>query len=497
MGTPRAAQLESAYVGRSLMLDALTVVSVALGILVLAISIRSWRFGVYGLLCFIPFAGIPTILLHPAPPATRLLKDVLFVVPAYIGFVAWYMRKPPREKVPFVVLAPALLLTALVLMHMFRTDLMVALVGLKIWVLYLPLIVLGYHLVGTIGDLDKLGRWLLAMAAVPIALGVIQGVLISAGASDLAYGAYGEAAADVTHGFGRTEVGTGDVAKVASTFTFVSQYYNFVLATLCIAYARWRSMPRRSATRFWFGMAPLAVVTLAGFLTGSRGAFVMIPLFFIVVLVLTADWVGLVQVGALLVAGMTTALALFNTTFGDLFGVVQELSVDYLTFTQLGEFRTALATTLWGLGTGTNTGPARFVTPDETTVTLENYYAKAVMELGLLGLTAVVLLFMTILVVGFRRTHALKDPIAKAYANSFLAFLIISIINGWKASYLDIDPLNVYFWLYAGLLLRIPTMALAHTPSFARVKQSSLARRLRRPTSVRGLGVRDRIPSSG
>jgi hypothetical protein len=244
----------------------------------------------------------------------------------------------------------------------------------------------------------------------------------------------------------------------------VAQYYNFVLATLCLAYGRWRSMPRRSGSRFWFGMVPVAVVALAGLLTGARGAFVMIPLFFVVALALSADWIGLVQVVLVLSAGLATALALFRSTSYDLFDVVRELAVDYLTVTQVGEFKGALATTVWGLGTGTNTGPARLARPDQITSMLENYYAKAVMELGVPGLIAVVTLFLTILVLGYMRSRPLTNPVASAYANSILAFLIISVINGWKASYLDLDPLNVYFWLYAGLLLRIPTM----TPNTAR-----------------------------
>jgi hypothetical protein len=443
------------------MIDALTIIPITFAVLMMGICLRNWRSGVFGLLAFMPYTGIPTILLYPAPPMTRLLKDVIFLIPAYFGFVTWYLRRRPPEKIPKLLASAGVLLTALVIGHMFDDtvpELMVALVGLKTWALYIPLIVLGYHLVRTIEDLEKLARWLLLVGALPVAFGVIQAVLVYAGASDLAYRAYGAAASDVTHGFGRTEVGTGDVVKVASIFTFVSQYYNFVLATLCLAYGRWRSLPRRSALRFWFGLVPLTVVALAGLLTGSRGAFVMIPLFFIVVLALGADWMALVQVVFLLAAGLTTALTLFKTTSGDLFDVVQELAIDYLTVTQIGELKQALSATVWGLGTGTNTGPARLVVPDRSTIILENYYAKAVMELGVPGLVVVVLLFTTVVVLGFRRSRALANPVGKAYANSLLAFLIISVVNAGKASYLDLDPLNVYFWLYAGVLLRIPQM---------------------------------------
>lgn len=443
---------------RRTMLDTLTIVCVGLGIVVAGISLRNWRPCIYGLLAFMPFAGIPTIVWYPAPPATRVIKDLIFVLPAYIGFAAWTLQRRRRNAVPLAFSWLAILLTALALIHLPDADVMVALIGLKTWVFYLPLIALGYHLVNTVADLDRLVRWLLIIGALPIAAGIVQALLLYSGSPELAYGLYGDAAFDVTQGFSRFEVGTGGLARMASTFTFVSQYYNFVLAMLCLAYGRWRSMPLRSGSRFWLGILPLAVVVLAGLLTGARGAFVMIPLFLVVALALSADWVGIIQVALLFAAGLTTALTLFKTTSEDLFGVVRELAVDYLTVTQIGELKQALATTLWGLGTGTNTGPARFVAVDPTIITLENYYAKAVMEFGLPGLLVIVLLFAAVLWHGYQASRSTRDPAAKAYANALVAFLVVSIVNEWKGAYLDIDPLNVYFWLFVGLLLRIPRM---------------------------------------
>jgi hypothetical protein len=58
--------------------------------------------------------------------------------------------------------------------------------------------------------------------------------------------------------------------------------------------------------------------------------------------------------------------------------------------------------------------------------------------------------------------------VTKAYAQALLAFLIVAIVNEWKGSYLDIDPLNVYFWLFAGVLLRTPFL---RAPTFAEVAQ--------------------------
>jgi hypothetical protein len=440
------------------MLDALTIICIGLGIVMTGICFGNWKFGVYGLLVFLPFAGVPTIALYPAPPNTRLIKDLVFVIPAYLGFAAWKLRSRPNSKVPASLIWWSLALVALAVVHLAQTSLVVGLIGLKTWVLYLPLIALGYHLVDSIEDVDWLFGWLLIIAAIPIGIGVLQAVLYYGGSPDLAYGMYGAAASDVTQGFSRFEVGTGDLARMASTFTFVSQYYNFTLAALCLAYGHWRSKKRRSASRFWYGVLPVAAVATAALLTGARGAFVMVPLYFVVALVLNAEWVGALQVGVLLCAGLTAAQALLKTTSQDLFSAVRELTVDYLTVTQIGELSQALSTTIWGLGTGANTGPARFAVADPSGITLENYFAKAVMEFGVVGLVLISLLLGTAVWYAYKACRLTKHPRAKAYANALAAFMIISVINEWKGSYLDIDPLNVYFWFFLGVLLRIPAL---------------------------------------
>jgi hypothetical protein len=155
---------------------------------------------------------------------------------------------------------------------------------------------------------------------------------------------------------------------------------------------------------------------------------------------------------------LSAAVALFGTTIGDLYDVVSELFVDYLIRVPFGELQEALSATWWGLGTGTNTGPARFVFPDATRVVLENYFAKTIVELGLIGLLLMVLLLGSLLAHGIRAARRLKHPTLIAYGDALVGLLVLSCVNCWKGSYLDLDPLNVYFWLFAGILLRLPAL---------------------------------------
>src|SRR5947209_803545 len=114
----------------------------------LGILVR-WQRGVYGLLGYLPFAGVVTLALYPwEGPAVFnpvLSKDWLFVVPAYLGFLAAMVLR--RERTLSFGGLPSVLLLAfsvLVLAQMANPgvpNLLSGLIGAKVWLLYLPLYV--------------------------------------------------------------------------------------------------------------------------------------------------------------------------------------------------------------------------------------------------------------------------------------------------------------------------------------------------------------------
>ncbi|GAG08068.1 unnamed protein product, partial [marine sediment metagenome] len=108
--------------------------------------------------------------------------------------------------------------------------------------------------------------------------------------------------------------------------------------------------------------------------------------------------------------------------------------------------------------------PARYAYADPTQfravggVWYESWYVKTVLELGLPGFVVILLLFFTLIKRSCLNHIRLKDPILSHVSTALLAFLLWNMIYLLKAQFVDIDPINVYFWLFAGMLMKLPVL---------------------------------------
>ena len=380
-----------------------------------------------------------------------------------MSFAFWLVkqRRPkdllPDRRILWLMMLFALVATA----DVFRPSvpsLAVGLVGLKTWLLYLPLLPLGYALVDTEQDVLGLVRWILAAGTIPTIAGLLQGVLVYAGHAELAYRWYGSAASDVTQGFTTFQIGNGEYTRLSSTFTFVTQYYNFILTMVALSYGAYLAAGR--SDRWRRGRAALlGVAIVAGFLSGARGAFVMIPLVLVMTTAFGGELKGAVEVAALAIIGSVVTVGLLGASLAGIAGVLKELIGEYAWASPVGQLATASHAGAWGLGTGTDTGAARFwVTAGNPVGFVENYYAKALLELGIPGLAVLVALMVALMIAGAAALRRTRDPVVHSVGAALLALLVVTIVNCWKGSYLDIDPMNVYFWLLAGVLLKLPAL---------------------------------------
>jgi hypothetical protein len=437
------------------------------------VGLFNWRRSVYGLLVYLPFSGIPILASYPRTAVAVLAKDVLFVIPAYLGFLVSRLtdqyRPAPRRGVTVLLAFLAVLVIAQALNPLLPNRL-VAAIGLKVWLFYIPMWVLGYHLVRNCADLNRVLTIMSIAAVVPVLVGLIEAAAIYSGRAQLVYHWYGDAASSATQDFAELAF-EGPVAlrRVPSTFSFVAQYFAFTVGMVAITYAWWRGVLRRAPWSL-VGMGLWVLVMLAGLLSGSRAAFFFIPFLMVLILLIERSATRL-PLGRLLAvsAVIPMAVAVLGGNLKGLLIHVMHLAGEHFANIFVHGLGHGFRLTLFGLGTGIDTNASRYALSHEGEFSVldgvwyESWFVKALLELGIAGLLLVVMTFSILVVNTLRSTRSLRNPDLRVISASLLALLVWHIVYCMKGQYLDMDPTNVYFWLFAGMLTAIPHLDRAAT----------------------------------
>ena len=336
---------------------------VVLGLATL-IGVLSWRLAVVLALAYLPVQGLLWVALYPHTAPAALAKDFLFVIPAYIGFFYWCIKSKRNFVFPGFPLLAVVLLAGLVIAEIFNPlldSLLVGLVGAKVWLFYIPMAFLGYQLVRSRSDLDRLLKIICLTAIIPAVVGIAEAILYYTGHSHFVYSLYGSAASAATQGFAAISVGGAGFRRVPSTFSFVAQYYIFMTSMVAFGYAWWR----RAATASWSRRWRLAVWLLflaAALTSGARGALPFVPLLLVAILLIDGR-LGFSSIGlfAALAAGLVLMIALVGASAtGTVSDLVTNARVQLHTVFITG-LREASHHVLLGTGTGSDTNAARYV----------------------------------------------------------------------------------------------------------------------------------------
>ncbi len=463
---PMAAIASAAGAGAAIGLGSPVALAVALAPVGFLMGLVDWRWAVYGLLVYLPLSGIVTVAFYD-PEASAVdrgiptvLKDLLFVAPAYAGFALASWRRRRWPSLGGLPLVPIGALAALVLVQALNPRLpnpLVALIGVKVWLFYIPLYVLGYHLLRTREALRRVLALMTVVAILPATVGVAEAALLYSGKEKLVYAAYGDAAANVTQGFVGLSFGEGGrrLFRIPSTFSFFVQYFGFLMAMLGVVWAWWRAF-LRPAGRGGLGLALMALVVLAAFTSGSRSAYLSVPL--VIVLALLLSPAERHRLRSSRIAQAVGALVALAATLAMLSaGLLQKsISLIGLSYDSViaGGFNQAVerGQLLLGNGTGTNTPPARYAAPEVGSDLIDSWLVKTLVELGVAGLVLSIVAFASVLIVGIRAYRSVSDPRLAAASAGILAVLVWVLLNTVKGFFLDVDPIAVYFWLFAGLL---------------------------------------------
>jgi hypothetical protein len=407
----------------------------------------SWRAGLVALLVFLPFSGLPLFL--SGSRFGPIAKDLAIVLPLYASF-ALAARREGRRLIPQRdALVPLLaILTSLAVGYVaFSPSLFVGAIGLKVWVFYFPLYIVGFHYVQSLEDVVRLLRLTALLALIPAAIGFAE--LLSWNGHD--YGAlmplYGpfrqKILQDNLAGFNGFHQA---IVRIPSTFSSAAGYYNFSLFAFAAALGYWRY--RRGV----FAGSLAVVLALACVSSGIRRSYFMVPLLAIAaVLVMRGGSSTKLRLGFGMIA-VFVILTVFNVHVLQLVAPLQ-VGTSFAVSGASHQFLPALGQSVLGHGTGSDTNAALRYGGVQGLSDLwkEAWYTKALIEFGLVGLAVALLTIGAVVLQGYRRVASLTGP-AREVTAPLWGVLLVTAVTLAKASELDWDPMDANFWLIAGLI---------------------------------------------
>ncbi len=343
-------------------------------------------------------------------------------------------------------------------------------IGAKVWLAYVPMLAIGYHYVRRIDDFEGALRLTALIGLVPAAVAIGELLLAAQqrhpgetwvndfGPFTRMYGAWFEHVKWSGVAFG-PDGHSIMIPRVPSTFTGATQYFGFAM----VAYAAGLAMALRRRTGWWVACA--IVLGVAAMASGVRAAYVAVPALTVASMALAGATVRQWACVALVAVAMLGVAALAGAAPWRIATMIPAHTQQQLA-TASNEMGDALRTSPLGHGTGWDTNSAlRYGSSGEQRF-IENWYAKTMLEFGIAGLVCVVVALASIgarLAMGWRSL----DARARQAAAPVLALLGITAIALFKGPYVDLDPMNVYFWLLAGMLLGLYRCAPTGCPAGA------------------------------
>jgi hypothetical protein len=245
------------------------------------------------------------------------------------------------------------------------------------------------------------------------------------------------------------------VIRLPGTFVAPWQWGWYLISGAFLTFASAFSDPKP----FWriLGLLALGAVFILAVISGQRIALALVPIVAASLLVLTGQVTNLkrfipIAIGLGIVLG---GAALQNPATlqerMDSFVSRWQASPPYAFIVE--QFTWAMeGYNILGHGLGRATNSARAL---GETALIETYYPKLIYEIGPFG-ALVFLCFVTILTrLVFKTCKKLRDQNFRSYGSSLCWFVCFISYNTYYYP-LDVDPIAVYYWFFAGVILKLP-----------------------------------------
>ena len=474
----------------------------ALAIPCLGFAYKYPRQALWFFLFYLPINGTVTYGLGGGNAVFQLAKDA-FYLPALIALVQECQRKKRPILIPKKLMPTLGILLGLSLLTLFIVNgslqlsgseegkpFFQGILGFKVLIGYVPLIFCAYYLIETKKHLLFCTRLHLVMAIACCILGLIQYFMlvtgICAGTDHLSGADLFKATLEAKCFVGGALVYSPSQGMIRLPGTFVSPWHWawFLIANSALTFASAFNDP----SLFWRtgGLVGMALVFINAVISGQRIALVLVPIVIAILLILTGQVANLkrflpIGVGLALVLGIA---ATTNPT------IVQERWDSTVSRWEaspphafiLGQFDWAINEKpgLLGKGLGRATNSTRIF--GETKL-VETFHPKLLYEIGLLGLLAFLAFVTHLTMITFKEYRSVRDKSLRSFSSSFWVFvLIISYFPYWYP--LDTDPVAVYYWFFAGVILKLPEIDRQELEKLRLAEENELQPKKKRKTKA-------------
>ncbi|WP_375467887.1 hormogonium polysaccharide biosynthesis protein HpsL [uncultured Nostoc sp.] len=454
-----------------------------LGILVISLSYKYPRQALYAFIIYVPIGGTITYYLGNSP-ILQLAKDA-FYVPALIGLWQTCRKQglpliiPQGIKIPLYIVLGCSLLTLLFinggqqfnppsvgLLEKAETEipLGMGILGLKVFLGYVPLIGCAYYLIRDKRDFLFLSRLQIVLTLICCVLGFIQYLLLLTGVCQGTRGLEGNAlfvtSLEARCYFGGALLYSPDegVIRLPGTFVAPWQWAWFLISSTFFTFATGFTDP----SLIWrlVGLGSLVTVFINAVISGQRIALALVPTCFGILLLLTGQ-IGNLKRFIPIGIGLALVLGIVMVTNP---AVVQERTESFTSrwdasppqdfiFQQFQENWKNVDGPL-GSGLGRATNSARVM---GSTKLVETYYPKVLYEVGIVGVLAFLGLVTSLTIISFKTYRSIKNRNFRSYGAALWVFILFISYNTYYYP-LDVDPVAVYYWFFAGVLFKLPEL---------------------------------------
>ena len=447
-----------------------------LAIFILMFSFKyPWQ-ALYAFLIYMPFSGTVTYAIGGNNPLFQLAKDG-FYIPALIAVI----QHCKLHKQPFLMpkaLKPALgiFLAYCILVLLFvngsqqfagngsEKPIFMGILGIKVLLGYVPLIPCAYYLLRKKADLYRLMRITAVIILICCGLTFIQYMLLKTGRCQ---GTVGEGAALFKASLeARCFVGGSllyneeqGVIRLPGTFVAPWQWGWFLISSAFFSF----SVAFMDPSFLWrgVGLGSMAATLVLAVVSGQRIALLLVPIVIVILLITTGQVVNLkrfVPIGlalGLIIGGvMVSNPAIVEQRWNS---AVERWNAspptDFIAG-QFADFSDDGKSSFLGRGLGRATNSARGL---GQTALIETYYPKLMFEIGPIGAFLFLALVTTLTVATFKAYRSVRDKSLRGYGAAFWTFVLVISYNTYYYP-LDVDPVAVYYWFFAGVILKLPVL---------------------------------------